>query len=331
MQRAANSGESGDAVPWRVVAILFVLFWAVFFGAYLIQDPVHGLIRSFTALKSEYRVFEQLSSFYCIIVIFAALLVYGLAGNDRRVRTAIAMLILGLLLYFSESNFLRKATQAICAAVAFPAVFLCLYVERVFLALIFSLFGLAAIGAGYGIDLVLGEPELVGRFLPDLRATVKPFKRMVGEEASEAFGLAWICLAALVCFLPELTRFLGAYRRPAAILAGSLTLITVADGYLHWTYSRSTAKEVLALVPAFLGFSGLVWANRMISYPYRLRLFSEHFLYFFVFVFFIMLPVYFDNPHTLTDILFWLPAMVFSAVYLYRHRGRQARPVEVAK
>jgi hypothetical protein len=327
MRGTSGSDEIEVATPWRAIAALFVLFWAVFYGAYLVQEPAHALIRSFTTLKSEYKVFEQLSSFYCIVIIFTALLVYGLAKDDKRIRTAIAILILGVLLFFSESNFLRKATQAACAAVAFPAVFLCLYLERAFLTLIFLGIGVIAIGAGYGIDLVIGESELVERFLPDLRATVRPFKKMVGEEASEAFGVAWICLSALVCFLPELTRFVRAYRKATLILVASLAFISVADGYLHWSYNRSTAKEVLALVPAFLGFIGLVWANRLISYPDRLRLFSEHFLYFFVFVFFIMLPVFFDNPHTLADILLWLPAMVFSAVYLYIHRGRQTRPV----
>ena len=293
---------------------VFISFWLFFLCCYMLSPFVHNILGYLVAVKAEYTIIEQLSKYYLFIIMLSAILAYDNASEPSDVQISIGFLLIGIVMYLSESNMLVERSQPIFALGVFGYTAYLLIKNKAWYTLLLIGSGCFIIFLGVVSDFV-SEHEYVRSKLPTL---LTAYLNTQYEEIYDVIGIGQICVAVLIHYWDKLEKFIKDNRKWSILLLLNSALITIGNGFLHYQYKPDTALTLSALIMMWLGFSGLVMTNRyLIEHRTKLKIVTESGFYLFIFVFFIMLPVAFGNTKLVESVIFWLPAMVVLGVLLF--------------
>lgn len=302
--------------------IIILGFWIIYYLFYLLEEPVWTFLSSYITMRSEYSVQEQLTKFYLFTIILISIFSYQNSSKPVTIKLAISFLLLGLVIYMSESNMIREKVQPIFGLIIVSSTAILLLRSRLWLGFFFLIAGFAAISGGSLVDHI-HERESVRLLIPDF---IFPLLDMAHEERFDVVGIAFLCLSAIMSFHMKLWDFVLKNKKGTLLLLLTSSMITVGNGLLHWQYGPSKYLQYFALIMTVVGFLGLMFVNKkgFGRQDAALKLITEGMFYMFIFFFFVMLPSNYGDSRASTSMLVWLPFMLFMAVYLWRfHPSRQ--------
>ena len=317
---AKPSLHNTDSQIMHRVAIIFG-FWLIFFlFYYLMRIPYHGLLRSIITIKyhlpAEYTMAEQLAKFYLFIIVLISVLSYQVSKQANKIKLSISFLMLGLIMYMSESNMITENTQPIFGLIIVVSTCIFLLRIRSWFSIVLLIVGFSLVGCGSLIDLA-HEKEIVSLLLPSF---IIPLLEFLPEDYYETLGIAFLCLSAILCFQVTLQDFLKRNKKVTLLILLASGMIAFGNGFLHWQYHPSVKRYLVALLMTISGFLGLVFFSKGSSKKNAIfKLVTEEWFYIFIFVFFVVLPSLHGWARSTTDLFLWLPTMFFMAVYLWRH------------
>ncbi len=306
---------------FRRQAGVFISFWALFLLLASLQSPIHEMIRSVLDLRSEYRVYEQLSKYYLFLIVLLAIAAYTRAREISRLRASLGFLLLSTILYLAESNMITENVQLLFGPLVLGATLLFLARERAWLVILLLGIGFGVMFGGIVVDFA-HEHEAVAALIPPV---VTPL--LTPEELLDVIGQGFVCLAAIFYFFGDV---LATFRDDALatlVLLLSAGLITVGNSFSHWQYQPGTKLEALALFLSLVGFVGVVLANRRFrSHDVALALPRENGFYLFVWIIFVTLPTMFGGIDDFASVVLWSPMFAGFVWYLYTRHPLHATP-----
>lgn len=300
---------------FRVGGVL-VGFLAVFVAVHLLQSPVHEAIGQFVDLRSEYRAYEQLSKYYLFLIILVATAAYSRSASVSRLRTSLAFLLLGTVLYLAESNMITEKVQLLFGPVVLGATLLLLYRECAWLPVFFLCAGTVVMFGGVMSDFA-SERKAIAALIPaGVMAVID------NEEIFDVMGQGLICLAAIFYFLDEVAVITRRDKLAVLVLLLASGFVTAGNSFSHYQYRPGDKLEGLALLLSLGGLIGIVIANRrMRRRKMELALPTERGFYLFVWVLFMMLPTMFGGTDDLASVVLWSPTLIVFVAYLYAHHS----------
>ena len=291
-------------------------FWLIFFLLCLVKAPYEIFIRNYTSLESEYSLYEQLSSFYLLIIVLNSVVSYQVSNHIIKVKLSILFLVLGLAMYMSEHNMIKEITQPIFGFIFGTCLCVLLFRLRSWLCTILLIVGFISIAFGSLIDFAWGNQSIISS-LPDF---VTPFVHPDLERFLEFTGIAFLCLCSTLQFHMPLANFVSTNRKEILMILLAAGMISFGNGFIHYLHGPSSKLFLIGMVLTIAGFLGLVVTCKNINKNgAKFILVSEKFFYLFIFLFFLVLPSIHGRPRILTSLLLWLPTMLFMAFYLLRY------------
>lgn len=309
-----------DSQIMHTVAIIFG-FWLIFYVFYyLIKIPYHEFLKSFITIKdhlpTEYTMSEQMGKFYLFIIVLISVLSYQVSKQANKIKLSISFLMLGLIMYMSESNMITENTQPIFGLIIVVSSSMFLFRVRSWISIVLLIAGFIMVGCGSLLDLA-HEKEIVRLLLPTFIIHLLEF---LPEDYYETLGIAFLCLSAILCFQVTLQDFLKRNKKVTLLILLASGMIAFGNGFLHWQYGPSGKRYLVALLMTMSGFLGLVYFTKGSSKKNAIfKLVTEEWFYIFIFVFFVVLPSLHGWARSTTALFLWLPTMFFMAVYLWRH------------
>ncbi|MHC4843947.1 MAG: hypothetical protein ACYTEE_09120 [Planctomycetota bacterium] len=310
-----------DSQIMHTVVIIFG-FWLTFFlFYYLMRIPYHELLENIITptkygLPFEYTMGEQLAKFYLFIIVLISVLSYQASKQGNKIKLSISFLMLGLIMYMSESNMITENTQPIFGFIIVASCSIFMLRVRSWLSLGLLIIGFIMVACGSIIDLA-HEKEIVNSLLPPFIYHLLDFTK---EDHYETLGIAFLCLSSILCFQFTLLDFLKRNKNMTLLILLTSGTIAFGNGFLHWHYSPSWKTHLAALLITISGFLGLWFFTKSSSKKNAIfELVTEEWFYIFIFVFFVVLPSLHGRARSGTDLFLWLPTMFFLGVYLWRH------------
>jgi len=299
------------------VTIIILVFWITFYICLLLENPLHTFLSSYITMRSEYTLGEQLSKFYLFIIVLLSVFSYQNLKEPTKIKLSISFLLLGLIMYMSESNMITEKTQPIFGLIIVVCTGMLLLRDRSWSSLTFFVMGFIVISFGVLSDLA-HENESIRRLLP---VFIFKLLHITSEERFDMIGIAFLCLSGILCFRFPLRNFITKNTKGTLLILLTSGMITAGNGFLHHQYNPSSKIYIVALAMTISGFLGLIFVNKSISKKdIILALITEDLFYLFIFSFFVVLPsIVYGGERNSTALLLWLPFMFFMAIYLWRY------------
>ena len=141
-----------DSQIMHTVAIIFG-FWLIFYVFYyLIKIPYHEFLKSFITIKhhlpAEYTMAEQLAKFYLFIIVLISVLSYQVSKQANKIKLSISFLMLGLIMYMSESNMITENTQPIFGYIIVVSISIFLLHGRYWFSIVLLIVGCIMVSCG---------------------------------------------------------------------------------------------------------------------------------------------------------------------------------------
>jgi len=303
-------------VQYRYVLWVVIVFFLTYYLFYTAEKPIHGFIASLTNLRSEYTVGEQLSKFYLFVIVLNSICAYTFFDESNRIKVSISFLVLGLVLYLSESNMLTEITQPIFGSIIILYCLNYLFRLRAWLTIAIFLLGFTLIFAGV-LDDMAAEKEYISSRIPTLLLNQL---NAISEERFDVGGIALICLSSILLFSRPLCDLAKRNKIRIALLLFLSAMITVGDGLMHYQYRPSNRLHFVASLITLIGLCGFIVVNKSNkSRNAVFKLVTEDIFYFFLVLFFVLLPSIHGQARSSVSILIWLPFMFLLAHYLWRY------------
>lgn len=333
--------------------ILFLSFLLTFPLFYIISFPVDAITLKLLSTEpkymglyesaeyfSEFSVLEMSSIYYILIMIMVSIYSYKIFNEKKQVEMSISFLLLGLIMYLSESNMIAKYSQVLFAALILPYIFIQLWAARQWVVMLLLISGYATISFGYMIDMIKGMMELEGggiyrtviELLPNSESITTFYlnsENYISEEVAESFGMLLVCLSSFLLFYEEIKRFANRNIAGLTALLTSLIIIAVGHSLLHYeyfnlnyTYMLFGKFKLIAYAISLVGFVLLIMINKyqLKKLDRELTLINEDVFSCFMFLFLLILPTVYGRINSAISVSLWLPFLVSFGVYLYyRH------------
>lgn len=333
--------------------ILFLGFLLTFPLFYFISVPVDAITIKLLSTEpkymglyesaeyfSEFSVLEMSSIYYILIMILVSIYSYSFLKEKKQIKMSISFLLLGLVMYLSESNMIGKYSQVFFAAVILSYIVFQLLVARQWVVILLLVLGYITISFGYMIDMIKGMMELEGasiyrttiELLPDSESITAFYlnsEEYISEEVAESFGMLLVCLSSLLLFYEVIKRFANRNIAGLTALLTSLMIIAVGHSFLHYeyfnlnyTYMLFGKFKLIAYAISLIGFVLLILTNKyqLKKLNRQLTLINEDFFYYFMFLFLLLLPTVHGRINSVISVSLWLPFLFYFGVYLhYRH------------
>jgi hypothetical protein len=299
--------------------VIFLGFWLLFLVFYILSPSVGDLIGRIIKMNAEYTVIEQLSKYYLLIMMLISINVYSVQNDLIKIKTAISFLLLGFILYLSESNIITEHTQPLFAVVILPYIFFLLFANHSWSVLFQLSIVFFIISLGFISDLIQ-ETEFLKSLLPQYIGSF--FLSILSyEEVYDVIGLGFVCLSSIFYFYAEIEEFIKNNFFGTIFLLMTAGIIAIGNGFLHWQYRPGPKLHLGAYIITLIGFLGLILTNKYIITKNKiLTLFSEDFFYFFIFTFFVILPTLHGKTNDIVCMTLWFPSIFTFGLYLYyRH------------
>lgn len=303
------------------VSVILVVFWCLFVLLYKLESPYYLLMERVIIVKnmSEWNLLEQLSKYYLFVVMLVSIISYNHQKQIYKIKLSIGFLLIGLVMYLSESNMITNTAQPVFGIVIFGYIFYFLFKYRSWLTVSLIFLGLATILLGWVIDYTT-ENEWVYDYFPQY--ALGYFNEKIREEGCDAIGLAFVCVSVIICFLDSLSAFFKENKlRYVLLVMVTSGMITVGNGFLHWQHHPNIKIKTFALVLTLLGFIGFILTNKYLLQKYRnLTMVDEEKQYLYMFFVFVVLPAVSGYQNTMISLVLWFPAFMFMGGYLFfRH------------
>ena len=300
-------------------------FWLIFFVFYLMRTPYHGFLKDYIIVKSEYRMGEQISKYYLFIIVLISVLSYQTSNETSKIKLSISFLMLGLIMYMSESNMVTENTQPIFGLIIVVSTCIFLLRARSWFSIVLLIVGFIMVGCGSLIDLA-HEKEIVSLLLPTF---IIPLLEFLPEDYYETLGIAFLCLSAILCFQVTLQDFLKRNKKVTFLILLASGIMVFGNGFLHHQYSPGKKLHLVSLLMTISGFLGLVFFTKSSSKKNPIfNLVTEELFYIFIFAFFVVLPSLHGPARSATALFLWLPTMFFMAVYLWKRHPANCADVK---
>jgi hypothetical protein len=322
---ATSNLHNIDSQIMHTVAIILG-FWLIFFVFYVMRTPYHEFLKNFITIKSEYRMSEQISKFYLFIIVLISVISYRVSNQANNIKLSISFLMLGIIMYMSESNMITETTQPIFGLII--VVSTCIFLSRLhfWFSIVLLIVGFTLVGYGSLTDLA-HEQKLFSSLLP---AFILHLLDPSLEDHFETLGIAFLCLSTILCFQGTLRDFIKRKKKVTLFILLVSGMITLGNGFLHYQYLPSRELHCVSLLMTISGFLGLVFFTKGSSKKNAIfKLVTEEFFYIFIFVFFVVLPSLHGRQRSATALFLWLPTMLFMAVYLWRRHPANCADVKI--
>lgn len=297
------------------VTIIILGFWFTYYMCFLLENPIDTFLSSLIPMRSEYTVGEQLSKFYLFIIVLISVFSYRVLKELTAIKLSMSFLLLGLIMYMSESNMISEKVQPIFGLIIVAYTSMLLLRARFWLSFALFVVGFTFITGGVLSDLA-HENESISSLLP---VFIIQLLHITSEERFDATGIALLCLSAILCFRVPLRYFITKNTKGTLLMLLASGMIAAGNGFLHYQYHPSGKLRLGALAMTIIGFLGLMFVNKSISKKDAvLTLITENLFYLFIFFFFVVLPSVYGNQESSTSLLLWFPFMLFMAVCLWR-------------
>jgi hypothetical protein len=327
-KRASPVKSNIHEVDSQIIYTLAIMlgFWLLFFVFYVMRIPYHAFLKNFITIKSEYRMSEQISKFYLFIVVLISVLSYQASNEANKIKLTISFLMLGLIMYMSESNMITENTQPIFGLIIVVSTSIFLLRLNAWFSIVLLIVGFIMVGCGSLIDLA-HENKLVSSLLP---TSVSHLLNPQWEDHFETLGIAFLCLSAILCFQVTLRDFVKRNKKVTFMILLVSGIITFGNGFLHHQYSPKRNFHLISLLMTISGFLGLVFFTKGSSRKNPIfNLVTERFFYLFIFVFFVVMPSLHGPARSATALFLWLPTMLFMVVYLWRRHPANCADVKI--
>lgn len=305
----------------RDILLLILGVIGIHYVAYFLESPVETLLSKLITVRSEYEIGEQLSKLYLFVTVLLSAFSYRTSVKPHEVKLSIAFLLLGLVMYMSESNMITEETQPLFGFLAIVCTVFFLLRLRSWLSLVVFVLGFLFVSLGSMVDLIY-EHESIYSLVPGF---IESFLHRGLEERCEGLGAAFVCLSALLSFRTPLGHLIVKDGKRSLLLLVSAGLMTSGNGFLHYQYGPGGKLYGVALVMTIVGFLGLVFVGKALTgtYPSRTSVGSDLF-YVCAFFIFVVMPSIHGHARSTAALLLWLPAMVFLGLYLWhQHSARR--------
>lgn len=315
-----HNKKSSLGLQYQNFGRILLIFILISGAAYVLDSPLKAFLEKYaaftyfpehTTLKSEYTIGEQLSKYYLLLTILLSVFVYPKLRISNLLLLSIAYLILGLIMYMSESNMVTEEAQPILGILILGSIGFLLFRERLWASLLSIGVAVFFLSLGSLTDLIHERAD----FFSNLPQALANFFESPPEELFDVTGIGFICMSAVFCFHVQLIEFVGQNRIGFVLMLFSSGLIAMGNSFLHYGYTPSENFHAFALIVTIIGFLAFFATDR---FYFGLSLVSPELLYAFLVGFFLILPSIFGRPRANVDFLLWVPVAGALAVFLWK-------------
>ena len=148
--REESLNKKGDL---RLILLVATAFWFLFLAFYTLVRTLHSL-GTFRFIHMEYWPFEQLSKYYLLLTILISAHSYITQHLRSRIKLSICFLLIGLLMYLSESNMISQNAQPLFGLIIISYTFYLLLKYHEWKVILLLLLGCLALAMGSVIDIL---------------------------------------------------------------------------------------------------------------------------------------------------------------------------------
>ena len=312
---------------FRSILIVNIGFWLFCLFSYAFSKLLkyYGL-SSF--LVGEYRITEQLSKYFLLLTILISVHSYVTQNLRKRVKLSICFLLLGLVMYLSESNMIAEVLEPYFGVILFMCTFFFLVRNREWVPFLLLFLGCTAISLGVITDIAhditrFGRTDFIERILPE---PILNYLWRYPEEAFDVLGAAFVCLSIINYTIESLINLFKNNKYTSFGFLATAGMIAVGNSFLHYQQKPSLELTCYSLTLTIVGFLGLIkisrninMKNTVIGLP-TLERFSL-----FIFLFFVVIPAVFGAENSIVlSLVLWLPTISFIGFFLYfEHPSRR--------
>ena len=257
--RKIQEHGQGRRSDFRSILLVNIGFWSLFVIFYGLNKFLKYLDLGIF-LKHEYRLTEQLSKYYLLLTILISVHCYVTQNLRTRVKLSICFLLLGLVMYLSESNMIAENTRPVFGFIILVYTFFLLARNREWIPFLLLFLGCIAISQGVLIDTVhdnikFGRPDFIETILPE---PIRNYLYKCTEERFEVIGAAFVCLSMINYSLESLIFFFKNNKYATFGFLATAGMISVGNTYLHWQHKPSLELTLFSLTLTIVGFLGLI-------------------------------------------------------------------------
>jgi hypothetical protein len=318
--RKIQENGQGRRINFRSILVINIGFWLFCLFVYALSKLLqHYGLTNF--LHGEYRITEQLTKYFLLLTILIAIHSYVTQNLRKKIQLSISFLLLGLVMYLSESNMIAENMEPVFGIILFAYTFFLLVRNRKWIPLLFLFSGCIAISLGVLADIAhdiikFGRAEFFGRILPE---PISNFLGRCPEEPFDVIGAAFVCLSIINCAIESLITFFKSNKYASFGFLATAGMIAVGNSFLHYQYKPSQELTLFSFTLTIVGFLGLIiisrninMKNTVIGLP-TLERFSL-----FIFFFFVVIPAVFGVRNSIIlSLILWLPTISFIGFFLY--------------
>ena len=193
------------------------------------------------SFEGERRLTEQLSKYYLFITILISTHTYTAQNKKNGIKLAICFLLLGLVMYLSESNMMHDDARPVFGLLILAYIFYLLAVSREWLVSFLLLLGCVLIAMGQITDIVLDNiaydrAEFIKAFVP---LSIRDYISTLNEEPFEVAGAASVCLSMIIYSFDSLQKLFRNSRYTVLGFLIAAGMIAIGNSFLHWGHSPS--------------------------------------------------------------------------------------------